>query len=328
MDRIESQDTLTCELAKNAISILAYAERPLLAVELVHALSVDLDFHEDSGAELSTLGNLQSMTDSLGVYDPDLAPTVADVLAACAALIVHQPESDVIQLVHKTTREYLTSDKGRQKWFPQAQLTIAAICLVYTQAFNTSTDAVDKPFLDYAQKHYGHHILEQQRLQHLEGSDAHQETHKGSNLEPSSSFVRAQRLIDQLGLARMAQELSGMGDVLVLACEKNQQNFVRVLLSTQQYDRPKNQDIVLGVSSQFAMATCAIDRAMLAAVRNGHLELVDLLIKYGASPVIKADDGSSLLAIASTNGHHTIVDYLINHGYLNMALMQHKGDGP
>ncbi|KAG6354628.1 hypothetical protein INS49_004646 [Diaporthe citri] len=110
MDRIQSQDERLCGLATNAISILAYAERPLLAPELVHALSVDLDFNESSGTELHKTGDLQSMSDSLGVYDPDLMPTIEDVIAASAGLIVHQPDSEIVQLVHKTTKEYLMSE--------------------------------------------------------------------------------------------------------------------------------------------------------------------------------------------------------------------------
>lgn len=53
------------------------------------------------------------MSDNLGVHGPDLMPTIEDVLTASAGLIVHQPDSGIIQLVHKTTKEYLTSDDGR-----------------------------------------------------------------------------------------------------------------------------------------------------------------------------------------------------------------------
>lgn len=331
MDRIRSQDKRRCELATNAISILAYAERPLLAPELVHALSVDLDFNESSNSELYKTGDLQSMSDSLGVYDPDLMPTVEDVLAASAGLIVHQPDSDIMQLVHKTTKEYLMSDDGRRKWFPQAQLTIAAICLIYSQAFEGSDDAADWSFLDYAQKYYGHHIMAQQRLERGEGPAALQPPPYESAPDPYSPILQAQQLIDQIGLARMAKELGGTEDVLIVASKKNQLNFARVLLSTKQYSRPSVQSAEPKPDALYVEADCAIDRALLAAVRNGYLELVDLLLKYGANPMIKGSITNSrtvnLLAMASFEGHHNVVAYLLDHGYFTMAMMQHDRDG-
>lgn len=327
MERIQSQDERQCELATNAISILAYAERPLLAPELVHALSVDLDFNENS--ELGKIGDLQSMTTNLGVFDPDLMPTVDGVLAASAGLIVHQPDSGIVQLVHKTTKEYLMSDDGRQKWFPQAQLTIAAICLIYSQAAEHGGDVAEWPFLDYAQKHYGHHIMAQKSLEMCEEPETVRYPHdESSNL----TVLHAQNLIDQIGLSRMAQELGGTEQALIVACETNQLNFARVLLSTNQYSRSPGDSTSKNKFSRYAPADCAIDRALLAAVRHGHLEVVDLLLKCGANPIISDEQiqdekGMSLLCIASHRGHHKVVAYLLDNGYFTMAMMEHDRDG-
>lgn len=330
MDRIQSQDERRCELATNAISILAYAERPLLAPELVHALSVDLDFNENSDIEFDKAENLKSLSESLGVFDPDLMPTVEDVLAASAGLIVHQPDSDIVQLVHKTTKEYLMSDHGRQKWFPRAQSTIASTCLIYSLASEGCDDAADWPFLDYAQKHYGHHIMAQRNLERSEELATDKRDNEKFGLYSNLAALKSQRLIDQIGLARMAQELGGLEGVLVAACEKNQLNFARVLLSTNQYNRPPAQS-AKSYDPLYAAADCALDRALLAAVRNGHLELVDLLLKHGASPMTAGEIQDSfksvnLLVIASLEGHHNVVAYLLDHDYFTIAMMKHELD--
>jgi hypothetical protein len=341
MDRIQSQDKRLCELAKNAISILAYAGRPLLAPELVHALSVDLDFDEVSNTELQQIRDLQSMSDSLGVYNPDLMLPIEDVLAASAGLIVHQPDSGIIQLVHKTTKEYLMSNDGRRKWFPRAQFTIAAICLIYSQAFEGCDDTANWPFLDYAQKHYGHHIMAQQSLERSNES-AVQVPHD-SRLDSNFSLLQSQQLMDQIGVARMAQELSQTEDILVMDYERNQLNLARVLLSTDQYSRhPRQSEKLAAISLYDRVSDEAIDRALLVAVRNGNLELVDLLLNNGASPGIRGtiDDSSlilgqdnmntqnvSLLAVASFMGHHNVVVYLLDHGHFTMATMEHDHDG-
>lgn len=329
MDRIQSQDKRVCELATNAISILAYAERPLSAQELVHALSVDLDYHESSGNELGKMVDLQLEMDSIGIYDPDLMPTIEDVLAASAGLITHQTDSGIVRLVHKTTKEYLMSEGGRQKWFPQAQFTIAAICLIYSQAFEGSGDDVAHwPFLDYAQKHYGHHIMAQQALENGEGTAIDRPVNEESALDQSPSGIRAQQLIGQIGLARMAQELSGTEDLLVVACEKNQLNFARVLLSTKQYSRSAGQSAGSETDSPYAsvQATRAIDRALLAAAQNGSLELFDLLLKHGADPMIQdkiyENEGKSLLAVAASLGHHEVVSYILENEHFTMDTMQ------
>lgn len=336
MERIQSQDKRLCELAKNAISILAYAERPLFAPELVHALSVDLDFDEGSYTGIHEIGNLHSMSDGLGVYDPDLEPTVKEVLAASAGLIVHQPDSDIIQLVHKTTKEYLMSEGGRQKWFPQAQLTIAAICLVYSQTFEDSGDTTKCPFLDYAQKHYGHHIMAQQNLERRKDPALIQSSPE-SVLDSDSRLLQAQHLIDQIGLARMAEELSQTEDALIKASERNQLNLVRVLLSTKQYSPFPRLSDNAGASSLHAKTDRAIRRALLAAVRNGHSEIVDLLLKSGANSRSEGhsedvETGSfyeeactidEALLAAVRNGYLDLVDLLLKNGANSMREVHH-----
>lgn len=327
MNRIQSQDKLVCELATNAISILTFAERPLFASELVHALSVDLQFNSNSGSEICGSGDLQPTFHTLGVHDPDLAPAVEDVLAASAGLIVHQSDSDIVQLVHKTTKEYFVSDDGRLKWFPHAQLTIAAICLVYSQAYEDSGDTADWPFLDYARTHYGHHIIAQRNMERCEGTMPVQPPHEESVIQSTSVILKAQQLIDGIGLSRMAQDLGGVEDVLIVACEKNQLNFARVLLSTNGYSRPSGKSAQIQTGSVLAKAACAIDRALLVAVRNGYTELVELLLKHGACPMLEVDDpphrALSLLALASCKGYHDVVSCLLDHSSNIMAMMEH-----
>jgi hypothetical protein len=341
MDRIQSQDKRRCEIAKNAISLLAYAERPLLAPELVHALAVDLDVDEVFNPEPQKIGDLQSMCNKIGVYDPDLLLPIEDVLAASAGLIVYQPDSGIVQLVHKTTKEYLMSDDGRQKWFPRAQFTIAATCLTYSQAFEGCDDAATSPFLDYAQNYYGHHIMAQQSLERSKDPVAKASHESGQGTDPS--FLQSQQLMDQIGAVRMAQELGQTGDVLITFCEKNQVNLARVLLSINQYSRhPKTSENVDAGSSYHRVSGKTMDRALAVAVRNGNLELVDLLLKSGANistrvpireiiPGLVSDipktKSINLLAVASCMGHQNIVTHILDHDHFTMAMMEHDDEG-
>jgi len=49
---------------------------------------------------------------------------------------------------------------------------------------------------------------------------------------------------------------------------------------------------------------------IIEAVENGHVEIVKLLIKYGANYKVKDDDLKSLVEIAKSAKHHEIIDLL------------------
>lgn len=50
------------------------------------------------------------------------------------------------------------------------------------------------------------------------------------------------------------------------------------------------------------------------------MEIVGLLLKYGASPIIQSDDEVSLLTIASDKGYyHGVVAYLLRDGDLTLG---------
>jgi hypothetical protein len=106
IDRIEGQlvgDTL---LAKQALSWITYAQRPLSVEELCHALAIGV-------------GDKQ--------LDPDAVCDIEDVLSVCAGLVTVNDESDAVRLVHYTTQDYL--ERVRLEWLPTAQSHIATACI-------------------------------------------------------------------------------------------------------------------------------------------------------------------------------------------------------
>ncbi|KAF2729730.1 hypothetical protein EJ04DRAFT_588331, partial [Polyplosphaeria fusca] len=139
--RIEGQLAGDSEQAKNVLSWITYAQRPLTTAELCCALAVE---HEEE--ELN----------------PENIPDMEDLVSVCAGLIVVDEESRVVRLVHYTTQEYL--ERIRRTWNPRAQLEIASTCLTYL-SFNEfkngscSTDAElrerlqQNVFLDYAARY-------------------------------------------------------------------------------------------------------------------------------------------------------------------------------
>jgi len=85
MERIEGQLSDQEELAKQVLSWITCAKRPLTVSELQHALAVEV-----SEVEL----------------DEDNISSIDDIVSVCAGLVTVDEESRIIRLVHYTTQEY------------------------------------------------------------------------------------------------------------------------------------------------------------------------------------------------------------------------------
>lgn len=106
IDRIESQPHAHIHRAKQIISWILHATRPLTALELQHALAI---LPEDEELDLENFVDIQ------------------EIASFCAGLVV--VDSDVVRLVHYTTHQYLQGKHGL--WCVNAEASIASTCLTY-----------------------------------------------------------------------------------------------------------------------------------------------------------------------------------------------------
>ncbi|KAF1935174.1 hypothetical protein EJ02DRAFT_416166, partial [Clathrospora elynae] len=145
LQRIEGQLDGDCKLAKKVLSWITFAKRPLTTAEICCALAVE---PEDTELDLENM------------------PDIEDLVTVCAGLVVVDPESAIIRLVHYTTQEYF--EKISNTWNPSTYLHITTTCLTYLSftAFQGGSCSNDKvfeeriqqnTFLDYAAKHWGEH---------------------------------------------------------------------------------------------------------------------------------------------------------------------------
>jgi hypothetical protein len=141
MDRIERQLADQEQLAKQALSWITCAKRPLTTTELQHALGV-----EESEPNL----------------DEENLPQIDDIVSVCAGLVTIDEESNIIRLVHYTTQEYF--ERTQKQWFPDAEIKITETCVTYLSfdVFNSGYCQTDSEFeerlrlnqlYDYAAKH-------------------------------------------------------------------------------------------------------------------------------------------------------------------------------
>ncbi|KAH8653954.1 hypothetical protein BGZ60DRAFT_386686, partial [Tricladium varicosporioides] len=146
--RILSHDTDSKELAKQVLSWITSAKRPLATSELQHALGVEI-------------GESQ--------LDEENLPEVEDIVSVCAGLVTVDVESGIIRLVHYTTQEYF--NRTQKEWFPNTEASITTICVTYLSfnAFESGICQTEKEFeqrlqlnklYDYAVHNWGHHARE------------------------------------------------------------------------------------------------------------------------------------------------------------------------
>ncbi|OAL04266.1 hypothetical protein IQ06DRAFT_96048 [Phaeosphaeriaceae sp. SRC1lsM3a] len=145
MERIEGQLSDEEALAKEALSWITCARRPLTTIELQHALAIQVGQAD---------------------FDEGNKPDLEDIVSVCAGLVTIDEESGIIRIVHYTTQEYF--ERTQKKWFPTADFDITAICVTYLSftVFGSGICTTDSsfeerlqrnPLYDYAAKYWGCH---------------------------------------------------------------------------------------------------------------------------------------------------------------------------
>ncbi|TFK17730.1 ankyrin [Coprinopsis marcescibilis] len=143
MERINSG--LAPKLALGALTLLAYACESLKMDDLLHALAVETEPFK---------------------YDSNLLVDSDTVLSACCGLITFEPETKLVRLVHYTAQDFLVTHLS--KVGVNAEAVLACTCVARLQScgfanYNGSIDDYDDniftyhPFLAYAHRNWAIH---------------------------------------------------------------------------------------------------------------------------------------------------------------------------
>src|ERR1700722_14607775 len=313
MERIEGQIADSQELAKQVLSWIACAQRPLTTSELRHALAVEIGESE---------------------LDEDNLPEVEDMVSVCAGLVIVDEESDIIRLVHYTTQEYF--ERTWRSWFPNAQRDIATICVTYLSfdIFQTGFCLTDEDFkarlrlnllYDYTARNWGYHVraasIEEEQLildfleNGVEVSAASQAMMASGKYSGCSQRVPRQmtgtHLVAYFGLSETMMALfrnehdpdvkdTNGRTPLSRAAEKGHEAVVKLLLDKVGVDLD-SKDTIYGQTP------------LSRAAENGHEMVVKLLLdKEGVDPDSKTIDGRTPLSRAAQMGHEAVVKLLLD----------------
>jgi ankyrin repeat protein len=310
MERIDMQQEGLQRLAKNVLSWITCAKRPLTTLELRHALAV-------------RLGDLK--------LDEQNIPRIEDMVAVCAGLVTVDNESGIIRLVHYTTQEYF--ERTQKDWFPTAESDITMICVTYVSfsAFESgpcqNNDLKERlesnPLYDYAATNWGHHA--RNALTFWPGVIEFLQCE--AKVLASSEVLLAKKVISDWHDAGKPRPMTG----LQLASYFGINEAVRTLLMYSKlylgnsYDRTSlllaaengHHDVVqLLVDNGTELETRDYNSdwtPLLWAANKGHLAMLELLLDKGSEiESRKGDEGP--LSCAAEIGHHDIVQLLLKNG--------------
>ena len=299
------------------LSWITFAKRPLTTAEICCALAI-----EAGEVEL----------------DPENIADVEDLVSVCAGLVIVDPESAVIRLVHYTTQEYF--ERIRNIWNPSAQLDIATKCLTYLSfgAFRSGSCSNDREFeerlrqnqfLDYAAKHWGYHaraietevsdlacsfLLENGSLSCAEQVLLAPSYRYGGY---SQNFPAGTHLhfIAGFGLSQTTQKLltsreDGTADIVNVADNEN-----RAALSiAAEHGHDELVKLLLDEGADINAQGGSFGNALQAASCGGHKQIVKLLLDKGAEVNSQGGDYGNALQAASCGGHKQIVKLLLDKG--------------
>ena len=280
MGRIEGQLKDQEELAKQVLSWVTCAKRPLSTTELQHALGVEV-------------GEME--------LDPDNIPLVEDIVSVCAGLITVDEESSIIRLVHYTTQEYFV--RTWKRWFPGAQADITDICATYLSfsSFKSGPCCTDTAFeerlrlnqlYNYAARHWGEHAREAGGISRV-----------ALDLLKSDSLLEAQVQVIMV----VKQPWSSEG------YSQDFPNRMQGLHVAAYFGILEAVEILLQSCNNNDLKDSLGRTRLLWAAWNGHEAVVKMLLDTEKADVNSKDNyGWTPLSWAAKNGHEAVVKMLLN----------------
>jgi len=283
IERIKAQDEGKSGLGVAALMWVIYAERPLRADELCHALAVEL------GSKDFNAGN---------------APSISTLVGCCLGLITVDNETSTLRLVHPTLKEYFSN---RTDIFSRPHSTIAEICLTYLNSEQVKSLAADHcpaihdtPFLEYCSLYWGVHakrdLSDDARSVALELFRKYDGHISSKLLLGQVKYLDGGRSASYLG--NVSGSTGGVSSFGPLHCASF---FGSVeLVST-----------LLGMDLNIDGTDARGSTPLMWAARNGHEKVVEMLGCYEVRPNLPDFTGMTPLLYAIGYRHERVVEILL-----------------
>ncbi|KIV85881.1 hypothetical protein PV11_01533 [Exophiala sideris] len=299
IERISSLAQTRRDLALKTLMWTSHATRPLKVCELQHAIAVRLGDND-----LDT-GNL---------------PPEQALVACCCGLVVVDPESSNIRLVHRSLEEYLRDhDHGL---FGEANLLMTRTCLHYisldpvkslpTKNRNDFAAGIeDLPFLTYAALEWGHHAYST-RAKDIR--DLALPVLSDHHALLTIARVRDHQSPDFRKWKERAWEwATSHGAGISLASAFGLTQLVQLLIHENKYD--------LRLDARNLYGSTPLHEAAF----NGHDSVAELLLEHGANLLDTNYGSATPLYLAVTQGRLSTIKALLKHGRQQLDIPGPRG---
>ncbi|RSL55850.1 hypothetical protein CEP53_006964 [Fusarium sp. AF-6] len=286
MARIQSRDTR--DLAMHVLSWVAWTKRNLTVRELQHALAI-ID-----GAE---------------TLDEDRITDAEDLVSSCEGLIILDPKTNIIRLVHYTIQEYLEATRmDSRDEFGRTALSVAAehghwgiVRLLVAHGADIDTLVEGQNLITWAVRKGDKDATKCLITMgaNINSVDPEGRTPLSYAAEEGSSSIVA-TLIDHGADPRLADE-DGWTP-LIWSCDSGKLDVVSLLL------QDKHPDIV-GHTDRFGQT------ALLIASARGHADILKVLLERDSDrTIIKIPNklGNTPLMLASMHGSKELISLLLD----------------
>ena len=288
LERIRKQPGEDGMLGMRVLSWITHARRPLSVEELRHGLAVEYDEDEEPEED----------------FDPENLLSPRSLVDVCAGLVVIDPSSQNIRLVHYTTQEFF--NKERQYVFEDADNDISIACLTYL-SYDVFTELPSErlisetlrlyPFLGYAVLNWVFHV---------------------SNIGPfAAAWSKAILYVNDL--ERMLFSSMILRKLLLRSRSYSRltEDGIRVRAASLPLECASECGQLLLVKfilSNAKGSAGALDSSLHCASAEGHASIVQILIESGAKAASLSSDSSSALLKACKGGHLEVARLLVENG--------------
>ncbi|KAJ5738101.1 hypothetical protein N7493_001256 [Penicillium malachiteum] len=279
---INNQDPRRQRLAKDTLSWVICAKRPLTPLELRTALAIELGESDLNDEDL---------------YD------LEDIISSCSGLITVGSDGtkEVVQLAHYTMHEYFT--RHQAIFFPESDKTITASCLTYLSydIFQQGMCSNDIEFEDRLSQYPLYSYAAQNRGHHARVHSTVDDLLLGLLRDPdflNSSFQGLFSLKGYYESESYCLRIPFGFTPFHLAAWFGLEKVLQFLVS--QWGLPCARD--------------STNRGPLAwATLNGHISVVKMLLDHGVEPLQHDDDCQTPFSLAALNGHTEVVKLFLDY---------------
>lgn len=280
MERIEQQSKEQTQLAKRLVSWLTFSQRPLTLSELQHALAIKVKDQEQR-------------------LDEDRLPDIEEMLSVCAGLVSYNERNHIVELVHRTTKEFFESEGIRD--FPTPHLYIGEACVTYLcyDSFASGCCLTEEHYKERCQKYPFHKYAAQKWGYHAKKKSLDLSLTLGLLKSVKKLAACAQSFMCDSGIFHNVRDASREFTGLQLAIDFGLEAETEALLDGHHKTKKHPHHL---------------NNLLFKAVLQGHSAIVEILLRHGASLDHVDDLDRTVLFVAAQHGHQSIIKLLLQRG--------------